>query len=295
MPKSATASKETGICQAMIEEGLAEVGIKHGDLVFLHSSLKELAPARELVKFPNAGGDMVVDALLAAVGKTGTLAVPTLTATYAPDTGGPAGKIFDPKETPSRVGSITNLVMARPGAVRSHHPSHSVTAVGPLAARYTAGHELTTTCGWDSPYGRTIQWDGYICYFGTTTTTNTHIHAVEDWMKLPYMEDTWCLVKGLDGETLRVKALGAPFGPRDFYKKDSMIHAVLEKAGIWKQVRIGRATVSLMKARDCFDVVFRAIIRQPDILMSKQDDPWTAKYRRPTIDHVRARWGGPAA
>jgi aminoglycoside 3-N-acetyltransferase len=234
---------------------------------------------------------MAIDALLNSVGSEGTLVVPTLTATYAPDTNGPSGKVFDPGETPSRVGSITNLVRERNGAVRSHHPSHSVTAVGRVAHEYTAGHELTTTCGWDSPYGRTVKWDGYILYFGTTTTTNTHIHGVEDWMGLPYMEDTWCLVKGLDGETMRVKARGAPFGPRDFYKENCLIHQVLEKSGIWKQAKAGQATLTLMKARDCFDVVFRAIMRKPDILMNQGSDPWTDKYRQRTIDHVRENWG----
>ncbi len=284
---------EGSISQAMIEDGLRSLGMKEGDLVFFHSSLKELAAARELVKFPNAGADMVVDAWLNVLGPTGTAAVPTLSATFAPAADdAPRGLVFDPKQTPSRVGSITNIFRLRPGAVRSHHPTHSVCAIGLLAGLYTAGHELVNTFDWDSPYGRTVRWDGYICYFGTSTNTNTHVHAVEQWMGLPYMEPGWALVRGVNGETLKVKTLGSPPGPRDFYlKTGSMVHELLEKSGIWKQTKIGRATVTLMKARDCFDVVFRGIIAKPDLLLSKNDDAWTAKYRQQTIDHVRARWG----
>jgi aminoglycoside 3-N-acetyltransferase len=262
--------------------------------VFFHSNLAQLAPARELVKLPNTGADAVIDGFLKAVGPTGTVAAPTLTATF-PEGQGPSGKVFDPKETPSRVGSITDLFWRRPTAVRSHHPTHCVAAIGRLAAEYTAGHELVATFDWDSPYGRTVRWDGYICYFGTSTNTNTHIHAVEQWMELPYLEESVALVRGINGETLKVKTYGAPPGPRDFYRKDtSLVHEVLAKSGIWKQGKVGRATVTLMKARDCFDVVFRGIIAKPDLLLNVENDPWTAKYRQATIDHVRARWGGPA-
>lgn len=281
------------ISQKAIEDGLRELGLGEGDLVFFHSNLRALGAARDLVKLPNAGADLVVDAFLSVVGPTGTVAAPALTATYA-EGQGPSGEVFDPRSTPSRVGSITNIFLQRPDNIRSHHPTHSVSAIGRLAAEYTAGHELVPMFDWDSPYGRTVRWDGYICYFGTTSTTNTHIHAVEQWMGLPYLEQQEALVRGLNGQVLKVKVLGSPPGPRNFYKQDSEIHRILKAANIWKTTTIGRAEVTLMKARDCFDVAFRAIIEKPDVLMSLDDDPWTAKYRRKTIDHVRSRWGGPA-
>ena len=208
---------------------------------------------------------------------------------------GPSGKVFDPKQTPSRVGSITDLFWRRPNAVRSHHPTHCVAAIGKRAAEYTVGHELVATFDWDSPYGRTVRWDGYICYFGTSTNTNTHIHAIEQWMGLPYLEQQEALVRGVNGEVLRAKTYGSPPGPRDFYRKDtSLVHELLVKAGIWKQAKIGRATVTLFKARDCFDVVFRGIIARPDLLLNQASDPWTDKYRQKTIDYVRSRWGAVA-
>lgn len=282
---------ETGSLQRAIEDGLRELGLKNGDLVFFHSNLASVAPARELVKLPNTGADAVIDAFCNVVGPEGTVAAPSLSATYAEGMG-PSGKVFDPKETPSRVGSITDIFWRRPNAVRSHHPTHSVAAIGAKAAEYTAGHELVPTFDWDSPYGRTVRWDGYICYFGTSTNTNTHIHAVEQWMELPYMENQVALVRGVDGQTLRVKTYGSPPGPRDFYRKDtSLVHELLTRANIWRQGKAGRATVTLMKARDCFDVVFRGIIAKPDLLLNQGSDPWTDKYRPLTIEHVRSRWG----
>lgn len=283
---------ETSISLAMIEDGLAGLGLTRGDLVFFHSNLASLAAARDLVKFPNAGADLVIDAFCNVVGPSGTVAAPTLTATFASAEFGPSGKVFDPKETPSRVGSITDLFWRRPNAVRSAHPTHCVAAIGARAAEYTAGHELVPTFAWDSPYGRTVRWDGYICYFGTSTNTNTHIHAVEQWMEMPYLESQAALVRGVHGETLKVKTFGSPPGPRDFYRKEtSLVHEALEAAGIWKQAKIGRATVTLMKARDCFSAAFRAIIAKPDLLLNQKSDPWTDHYRPLTFEHVRSRWG----
>jgi len=281
----------SGINQKMVEDGLRGLGLKEGDLVFFHSNLASLAAARELVKLPNTGADLIIDAFCAVVGSRGTVAAPTLTATYVEGMG-PSGKVFDPKETPSRVGSITDLFWRRPNAVRSHHPTHCVAAIGGRAAEYTAGHELVATFAWDSPYGRTVQWDGYICYFGTSTNTNTHIHAVEQWMEMPYLENQEALVRGASGAVLRCKTYGSPPGPRDFYRKNtSLVHELLAASGIWKQAKVGQATVTLMKARDFFSVVFRGIIAKPDLLLNQASDPWTDIYRQKTIDFVRSRWG----
>ena len=72
------------VSKEIIKEGLSSLGLKEGDVVLLHSSLKALGPARELVKLPNCGADMVLDGFLETVGPDGLVAVPTLSATFAP-------------------------------------------------------------------------------------------------------------------------------------------------------------------------------------------------------------------
>ena len=69
------------------------------------------------------GADTVIDALLDAVGPHGTLCLPTLSYLFTT----PESPIFDVRSTPTNLGAIPEAFRRRPTAVRSVHPTHSVT------------------------------------------------------------------------------------------------------------------------------------------------------------------------
>jgi aminoglycoside 3-N-acetyltransferase len=274
-----------------IKPGLVKLGLNEGDVVLVHSDLRTLAPARELVKLPHCGADLVIDAFLGTVGREGLVIFPTFTKTY--DQGQPVytGLVFDPHETPSRVGSITNLFWRRPDAIRGTHPTHSVAAIGGRAAEFCREPQDSTTFDRRGPWGRMFDRDGYICWFGTDNRTNTTVHAVEDWMDLPYMPDRFAWARGPDGEPTKVLCRKAPVGPRDFYRKDSKAQKVLDASGILRRIHIGQAQVTLMKVRDCHRVLREALLADPCLLLKEEspDDPWTNEARARAIEHVRDR------
>lgn len=276
-----------------VAAGLAKLGLSKGDVVLVHSDLRSLAPARELVKLPHCGADLIIDAFLEVVGPDGLVIFPTFTKTF--DLGEPVynGLVFDPKETPSRVGSITNLFWRRPNAVRGTHPTHSVAAIGRRAAEFCREPENSTTFDRRGPWGRMYDWDGKICFFGTDNRTNTTVHVVEDWMDLPYMPDRFAWVKGPDGRPMKANCRKAPAGPRDFYRKDSRSQKMLEASGICCRGRIGQADVSLMGVREFHRVLREAIIADPCLLLKEENpaDPWTSEARAATIDFVRRTFG----
>jgi aminoglycoside 3-N-acetyltransferase len=108
-----------------IEDGLKKIGLSKGDVVAVHGSLSSFGRVE-------GGAETVVDALLDVLGAEGTLVVPTFT--YGLD-------VYDPKESPSMVGAISEAVRKRTNALRSLHPTHSVAAIGELADVVTEGHE----------------------------------------------------------------------------------------------------------------------------------------------------------
>lgn len=282
------------VTKEAIKEGLRSLGLKEGDAVLFHSSLQKLAPARELVKLPNCGGDMIVDAFLETVGPDGLAAVPALSATFAPaKPDGPVQHAFDPDTTPSRVGSVTNILLGRPGRKRSKHPTHSLAAIGARAEEYVADHEKGSTFDRVSPYGKNFDWDAYICFFGTDNRTNTTLHVVEDWMDLPYMAESAAMIKGPDGQPQQVKVTKSPKGYRDFYKLDSRAARVLDESGIMTYTTIGSAKVGLMKARDCMHLFWDTMLEDPCLLLgyageSAFCDEWAEK----TIEHVKSGGAG---
>jgi len=277
-----------------IKAGLAKLGLSEGDAVLFHSDLRVLGPARELVKLSNCGADMVIDAFLETVGPLGLVAVPALTATFAPSApDGPVGRVFDPDTTPSRVGSVTNVFLARPGRKRSRHPTHSIAAIGARATEYVAGHEKGSTFDRVSPYGRNFEWDAWLCFFGTDNRTNTTLHVVEDWMGLPYMAVSRALVKGPDGQPIEVQVTKSPKGYRDFYKKNSRAANLLAEAGIMRWTKIGGANVGLMKCRECMRLFWDRMLEDPCLLLGyKGENPFCDEWADKTIEHVKSGGAG---
>ncbi len=291
----------------LIKRALSELGLGRGEVVLVHSDLRMLGPARELVKLPHCGADLIIDAFLETLGREGLAVVPTFTKTW--DTGREpyTGLVFDPAETPSRVGSVTNVFWRRPAALRSNHPTHSVAAIGQRADEFCRAPSDQSTFDRRGPWGKMHDWDGHVCFFGTDNRTNTTVHVVEDWMDLPYMETGAAWVKGADGRPTKVKTIKSPLGPRDFYRRNSKCARLLEASGIIRTTRIGGeatsgsasplgglyATISLMRVRELHRVLREGIIADSCLLL-KEDSPgdeWTRRARAEVVRHVRRRFG----
>ena len=105
--------------QAALVADLRALGLQSGDAVMVHSSYKSLGGVV-------GGPSTVVEALLEVLGPQGTLVVPTFTHSGTTH--------FDPQTSPSLNGAITEAARAHAQAVRSWHPTHAVTAIGPAAS-----------------------------------------------------------------------------------------------------------------------------------------------------------------
>jgi len=287
---------EQDITQESIQGALEGLGICRGDRIVMHSNLQSLGKAKCLARLPNCGADALVNAFLSLVGPEGILCVPTFTKTFASPTSGPHGEIFDPDTTPSRVGSITNIVLKRKERVRSLHPTHSWVAIGRDAAALVEGHERTSTFGRDSVCGRMYDWDFKVVWFGTTGTTNTSTHFAEDWLNLPNMLSEDALVR--DGDSFKkVSVYRCPSGPRDFYKNGCKLDKQLEKWNIQQAGRVHESTVLVMRHRVFMNHLLRAMIDDPCLLLADgKDDAYHLQFYKVNRDYMtqqQRRLGGP--
>lgn len=149
-----------------------DLGIGTGSRVLVHSSLRAVGTVER-------GPDGLVDALLAAIGPTGTLVVPTFT--YR-------SEHFDPVTTPGRTGAVSEAVRRRPGAFRSLHPFYSVAAIGPDAVGLCMDHELLAGTGVGSPLDRHAALGGLIVLIGVGHEADTTIHVGEFHADAPYLD-----------------------------------------------------------------------------------------------------------
>ncbi|MBO4254605.1 aminoglycoside N(3)-acetyltransferase [Streptomyces griseorubiginosus] len=182
-----------------------ELGIRPGDTLLVHASLRALGPVR-------GGARAVADSLLDVLGADGTLVVYTQTPDNTdpsrwPVTRGyavPASEwprlraslpAFDPARTPSfGVGVLPEEVRTRPGALRSGHPQSSFAALGPAAARITAGHALDCHLGEESPLARLEELEARILLLGVDYSVCTAFHLAEYRVPGQAMREYGCAV-----------------------------------------------------------------------------------------------------
>ena len=159
-----------------LAEGLRDLGIRSGDVVFLHSSLKSLG-------FVEGGPRAVIDALCAVVGTEGTVIIPTyfLPGGTIHATCHMADYVFDPVRCGSNLGALPAEFLKYPGVKRSIHPTHSVSAVGKLADFITDSHHLADSIfGTGSPWQRCIEVNGKVLGLGVSMGPITFYHTLED-------------------------------------------------------------------------------------------------------------------
>lgn len=164
--------KGQSLDRAGIVNALRDLGIRSGDTLIVHSSLSRLG-------FVEGGADAVVKALQDAVGPSGTLGAPTF---WIVDPNAVEdGTLFDAVNGKSQLGGISERIRQLPGAVRSLHPTHSATFVGPLARDLTVEHHLDETpVGPRSPYSKLVGARGKILLLGVSLEYLTNFHTIED-------------------------------------------------------------------------------------------------------------------
>jgi len=170
-----------------LAEALARLGVGSGDTLLVHSSLKALG-------WVPGGSLAVVQALLDAVGGSGTLVVPTQTGENSDPAGWSRPPVppawwpviraespgFDPERTPSTgMGAIPEQVRTWPGARRSAHPQTSFAALGRHAEDVVAVHDLDSQCGERSPLAALERLGASVLLLGAGFGSCTSFHLAE--------------------------------------------------------------------------------------------------------------------
>ena len=240
-----------------IKAGLRKLGLKRGDSVGVHSSLKSFGRVE-------GGADAVIDALLETVGEDGNIVMSTHSANLVEVQMTPEEiamgvswlfKIspYDPQKTPVRTGTIPETFRKRNGVIRGSHPSNSVAALGPRARELSEGwHKL-------------LELDVYILLIGVGLDRCTAMHLSEKRMRFPerilkkITPPKWFVEKYPEGEW------EWDFGPYPDFAK--LTKPCLQR-GIMKTVKVGESTLKLIKLRELIDLYVEHLKKDPDLFYS---------------------------
>lgn len=232
---------------------LQGMGLRPGDTVLLHSSMKKIGPVE-------GGAEAVLDALQAYF-TPGLLVLPALnweTIHLKP----PA---YDVCKTESMVGVLSELFRKRPGVHRSLNPTHSVCAFGEDAPSFVEGGDLDgTPLGPRSPWHKLVERDAFILMAGCDLTSCTLIHGVEEWCGIPgrLTGPIKFQVTLADGTLREITSRAHAAQPSPNYWK---VQEGLTRTGLLKVLPFGNAPVMVLRARSLFHFIAGALSRDPHL------------------------------
>ncbi len=275
-----------------IVRALYKLGIRNGDLVLVHSSLR--SPG-----YIVGGAKTVVSAFLEAVGPDGTLAMPALSM-----------KDFENAyrtwhiDKPSDAGYITEVFRKTPGVLRSDQATHSVTAAGKRAADLTEGHTAfgsrygvfgDTPFSHSSPWQKMYDWGGKVVFFGVTMRKNTFKHFMEYRIVEKALESI-----ADDAERARLKAMiwhHSRWNERGIwpFHNGEQLQAELDKAGMIKKAGCGDAIVMALDIREMVDTGTKWFEDDPARWYKPQVVQWLAEAKAgSTADKAQVNMAGGA-
>lgn len=252
--------------KAKLIKQLEEMGLKKTDTILIHSSMKAIGDVE-------GGADKVLDVWQEYFAQ-GLLLLPTHTWANVNAT----NPVYDPVNTESCVGLLTNLFRKREGVVRSLHPTHSMAAYGSDAAEYVAGEEYCNTpCTPGGCYDRLRQRNGKILLVGVGHERNTFIHSVEEVLNIPNrladkpMELSVCMPDGSRRKVYMRKHYNAqqPHISEDFVK----LNQAFLDCGVVEKVQFGDALCLLCDANGVFEVTRHVLAPDPECLVTAPDIP----------------------
>jgi aminoglycoside 3-N-acetyltransferase len=173
--------------RASLAHDFAALGLRQGDTVLLHASLRSIGWV--------CGGAMgVVLALTDVIGRHGTLIVPAQTPEARDPSRWDSPRVpesmwqelrenilaFDPRRSPAlSMGMIAEQVRTWPGATRSRHPETSFAGIGGEARKLLERHDLACQLGEASPLGALERADARFLLLGVGYDRCTAFHLAE--------------------------------------------------------------------------------------------------------------------
>lgn len=236
-------------------EDLEKLGLKKNDSVLVHSSLSKIG-------YVEGGAETVVNALSEVIGAKGTLLFPTFPAKGRNKTHLQESPIFDIKNTPSQMGTITEYFRKLNGVHRSFHPTDPVCAKGPLAEYYTNSHfGQLTPYNENSPFRKLCSEKGKILMLGTTLNgACTNLHTLEDAVDFKYhvYDDKVFEVKMIDSEGKETRMKTKVHDPEFSAKRNcDALKPLFEKEQVLVNGIVGEAAAMLIDANKMFEVMVK--------------------------------------
>ncbi len=250
----------TPITKEVLIHKFSKLGIKQGDTLLVHASLRSLG-------YVVGGAEALFLALRDVIGEQGTIVVPSQTVEISD----PASWQYPavPQEWydvirlsipayskelsySKAMGAFSQLIGILPDSIRSNHPMYSFTAIGEKASEIIEQDSFDFPFGEESPLGRMYSIGAKILMIGTDFETNTSLHLAESRLNREVIhEKSKILTK--DGE----KWISFKNIELDIYDDYLEIQKNFMEQYTVNHIKINEGNVYLFDMKECVDFAER--------------------------------------
>ena len=241
-------SQKNIVTKQQIIEKLESIGIKNGDTIMLHSSLSKIG-------FVENGANTIIDAFTEVIGKDGTLVMPAFPSIGFNFDYLKTNPVFNIKDTPSKMGNITEVFRKKEHVFRSLHPTDSVCAIGKQAEYLVKDHfNQLTPYNSNSPFYKLTQLNSKIILIGVDLNSLTNFHTPEDEItnfEFPVYHKTQFNSLVIDENGIKKTMLTKVHNPEWSKKRKCNAFIVpFESAGFLKHFTLGNAQCMIINANE---------------------------------------------
>ena len=245
------------ISKDQLIQDLIDCGIQKGESVLIHSSLSKIGYLKN-------GPKDLVDALFAVIGEEGNVLMPNSPNAEFQLNYIQKNRLFDVKNSGSKLGAISEYFRLLPGSKRSEHPTEPVSCIGPDSEYFTHTHfGEKTPYTKNSPFYKLTEKKGKILYIGVTfANAGTSLHLLEDAVsnfKFPVYYPTAFNVKVQkeNGELKEMEIFVHDPAQSKKRKCDALI-PLFEEAGVLFHSKIGKAPTLVVSANGMYETMLNA-------------------------------------
>lgn len=239
---------------------IENMGIKRNDTLLIHSSMKSIGEV-------DGRANTVLDAFIDYLSEDGLLIFPTHTWAFM----GSDTDTYDPAETPSCVGILTNLFMKRPNVFRSLNPTHSIAAIGKDAEEFVKGEEnFFTPLARGGCWYRLMERGAKIMFLGCPLSRNTFIHGVEEWCGIENRltkDPANYKIKLADGQTIEHPTYRHEAPVSDVSQNYKKMEPVFLRDGAAYEGKFGDARCVICDAEKVCEITSQYLKKNPDIFL----------------------------
>jgi aminoglycoside 3-N-acetyltransferase len=212
------------------------------DTVVIHASFSALSRKGHRA-------EALLDGLSAHL-RMGTLAMPAMSWRSV----NPDHPLFDELKTPAITGVLSETFRTGYATHRSLHPTHSLAARGPLAAKITGTHHLDPTpCGRSSPWSILADVDALVVMLGVEMDCCTLVHCLEERTEPEgYLRDEVeeYVCRDRHGADHKVRTRRHRKIVRNFWKFETM----MRESGRMRYANLEGSPVFAFRARDLMQI-----------------------------------------